>query len=91
LYHRGLTSNLALFVALIGLYAVQVFYLMILNKKHSRTRESLGKPAKIKDLSMSRVKAKVDAADEGQGEDVTGHQAFDDKTDWENEDFIFVY
>jgi hypothetical protein len=78
-------------VVLIGLYAAQVFYLVILNKKHSRTRESLGKPAKIKDVSMSRVKARVEDADESQSEDGTGHQAFDDKTDWENEDFIFVY
>jgi hypothetical protein len=78
-------------VVLIGLYAAQVSYLMLLNKKHSRTRERLGKPAKLKDLSMSRVKARLDGADEGQDEDVTGRQAFDDKTDWENEDFIFVY
>jgi hypothetical protein len=84
-------NSLALFVVLIGLYAAQVFYLKILNKKHSSARERLGKPAFIKDVSMSRVKARADAADEGQEEDVIGHHAFDDKTDWENEDFIFVY
>ena len=83
-------TSLALFVVLIGLYAAQVLYLTILNKKHSRTRERLGKPAIVKDLSMSRVKARPDIADGGQDE-VTGHHAFDDKTDWENEDFIFVY
>ncbi|KAJ9616884.1 hypothetical protein H2200_000604 [Cladophialophora chaetospira] len=91
LYHRGLTSNLALFVVLMGLYALQVFYLMILNKKHSSARERLGKPAKIKDRSMSRVRARGQSVDESQDEDVTGGHAFDDKTDWENEDFIFVY
>ena len=64
---------------------------MILNKKHSNTRVRLGKPAKIEDTSMNRVRARAAAADEGQDEDVLGKQAFDDKTDWENEDFIFVY
>ncbi len=78
-------------MVLIGLYAAQVFYLMILNKKHSRNRERLGKPANIKDASMSRVKARAQIEDESQDEDVTGAHAFDDKTDWENEDFIFVY
>ena len=80
-----------MFVVLIGLYAGQVFYLMILNKRHSNTRERLGKPATIKDVSMSRVKARAEIANESQDEDVTGHHAFNDKTDWENEDFIFVY
>lgn len=40
---------------------------------------------------MSRVKARAEVADEGQDEDVMGHQAFDDKTDWENEDFVYIY
>jgi hypothetical protein len=90
LYHRGLLSNLALFIVLIGLYAAQVLYLMILNKRHANAREALGKPRNIKDLSMSRVKASDANADEAQGEDL-GRKAFDDKTDWENEDFVFVY
>lgn len=83
-------NSLALFVVLIGLYGIQVFYLMILNKRHSKKRESLGKPAKIKDVSMSRVKARVTEVEELQ-EEQFGNHAFDDKTDWENEDFIFVY
>ncbi|KAJ9624323.1 hypothetical protein H2204_010879 [Knufia peltigerae] len=92
LYHRGLLSNLALFVVLIGLYAAQVLFLMMLNKKHAKTRESLGKKAKIVDKSMKRIKARTAAAaDDDAEEDGFGQHAFDDKTDWENEDFIFVY
>lgn len=86
--------SLALFVVLIGLYAAQVAFLMMLNKKHANTRESLGKKAKIVDKSMKRIKA-VTAPADGDDDDAEaeglGQHAFDDKTDWENEDFIFVY
>ncbi|KAH0828316.1 hypothetical protein AYO21_07311 [Fonsecaea monophora] len=92
LYHRGLLSNLALFVVLIGLYAAQVCYLLVLNKRHGKTRESMGKRAVLVDKSMNRVRAaSTNGTSEEQDEDMTGHHAFDDKTDWENEDFIFVY
>ncbi|KIX07419.1 uncharacterized protein Z518_02072 [Rhinocladiella mackenziei CBS 650.93] len=91
LYHRGLLSNLALFVVLIALYAAQVFYLMILNKKHGKRRESMGKRAVPVDKSMKRVKAETGPHDGEQNDDDLGQHAFEDKTDWENEDFIFVY
>ncbi|KIW18933.1 hypothetical protein PV08_03222 [Exophiala spinifera] len=91
LYHRGLLSNLALFVVLIGLYAVQVVYLMMLNKKHAQKRESLGKKARIVDKSMKRIKAETAPSGEDAEDEGYGQHAFDDKTDWENEDFIFVY
>jgi len=85
-------NSLALFVVLIGLYAAQVCFLKGLNKRHGKTRESMGKRAVLVDKSMNRVQAAAtDGASEDQDEDLTGQQAFDDKTDWENEDFIFVY
>lgn len=83
--------SLALFVVLIGLYAAQVVYLMVLNKKHGKTRESMGKKAVLVDKSMKRVKAVTVASDDDPSDDMTGQHAFDDRTDWENEDFIFVY
>ena len=66
---------------------------MILNKKHGKRREAVGKKAVLVDRSMNKIKAaeEVDVADEDQDDDMTGRQAFDDKTDWENEDFIFIY
>lgn len=82
-----------MFVVLIALYAFQVVYLMILNKKHSTTRERMGKRAVIVDESMNRIKA-ASATDVDEGaevDDSVGQKAFDDKTDWENEDFIYVY
>lgn len=83
--------SLALFVVLIGLYAVQVVYLMALNKKHGKTRVSLGKQAVLVDKSMNRVEA-AEATADGEPEDsAVGQNAFADKTDLENEDFIFVY
>jgi hypothetical protein len=51
-------SSLAMLVVLIGLYAAQVFYLMVLNKKHARTREGRGKKAVLVDKSMNRIKTK---------------------------------
>jgi hypothetical protein len=65
---------------------------MILNKKHAKTRESMGKRAVLFDKSMHKVGAKSNIADEEQEDDENvGRDAFNDKTDWENEDFIFVY
>ena len=78
-----------MFVVLIGLYAGQVFYLMILNKRHAKTRERMGKPAILVDKSMKRIRARSAAGEEE--DDTVERKAFDDKTDWENEDFIFVY
>lgn len=84
-------NSLALFVVLIGLYAAQVFYLVILNKKHGKRREALGKRVVLVDKSMKRVKAEIAGAEDESEDDGVGQHAFDDKTDWENEDFIFVY
>lgn len=83
-------SSLALFVALIGLYAVQVLYLMVLNKKHSKSRQRMGKQAILVDKSMQRIKHISSTAVED-GNDADGQKAFDDQTDWQNEDFIYVY
>lgn len=87
LYRRGLLSNLALFVVLIGLYAVQVTYLFFLNKKQERRRVAAGKIAKIQDKSMQKVQVRTkDEMDAPQAD-----HAFDDLTDFENEDFVYVY
>lgn len=86
-------QSLAMFVVLIGLYLIQVVYLMILNKKHGSTRERMGKRAVVVDHSMKRIKAaSATHVDDGlEGDEAIGQKAFDDKTDWENEDFIYVY
>ncbi|RMD42404.1 hypothetical protein DV735_g2692, partial [Chaetothyriales sp. CBS 134920] len=112
-YARGLLSNLALFIVLVVLYAIQVLYLIILNKKHGTKREEAGKSRDVVDESMQKIqKATGPKGPEGQkttteqveatdkafdGQKTTTEQvettdkAFDDRTDWQNEDFVYVY
>ncbi|KAB8070925.1 major facilitator superfamily domain-containing protein [Aspergillus leporis] len=91
LYRRGLLSNLAMFCLLIVLSLMNMAYLFFLNKKHEKKRVSMGKSAKIVDHSMQAVGAvQVDKTETPQNT-VTEDNAFKDLTDWQNEDFIYVY
>ena len=90
-YYRGLRANLALFVAIVVLVVLATFWIKLLNRKHAATRESMGKAAKVIDLSMEKGR-EVDAEDaENVGASGVGDKAFDDVTDIKNEDFIYVY
>lgn len=97
LYERGLRSNLALFVVIIVLAVLCNIYLITLNKRHAKTRVELGKPEKLDDRSMGRVRegnAPTDekgALENADSVDRVGEKAFDDETDLRNEDFIYVY
>jgi hypothetical protein len=69
---------------------------MLLNKRHAKRRVAMGKSEIIVDRSMmnSQERQISDQVDEANGEGVWaagGEKAFDDITDLENEDFIFVY
>ena len=93
LYRRGLISNLVLFIVLVGLYGINWFYLIFLNKRHAKRREALGKQANRIDTSMKKVKARTEAEDDKQEvEEVEGEdRSLNDATDFENEDFVYVY
>ena len=92
LYRRGLLSNLALFVVLIVLYAIQVVYLFGLNKKQEKRRVALGKSAKIVDRSMLAVKKGYTSDDKEDGSSPQSSDAdFLDRTDFERENFVYVY
>ncbi|KAK5953152.1 hypothetical protein OHC33_005720 [Knufia fluminis] len=91
LYRRGLLSNLALFVVLIALYAAQVFYLMILNKKHANRRVAMGKQANIRDRSMLTVKEGYGTQEEERNVEEPEENSWEDKTDFENENFVYVF
>jgi len=91
LYRRGLLSNLALFVVLLALYAAQVFNLMILNKKRSNQRVAMGKSAKIIDRSMLTVKQGYGRKDEDRNVQEHEDVSWEDRTDFQNENFIYVY
>jgi Major Facilitator Superfamily len=93
-YARGLRSNLALFVVLIALYAIQWVYLATMNKKHAKRREAMGKSAIRVDESMHKVRAReVDAKEDEAGVEQVegGDKPLDDRTDWQNEDFVYVF
>ncbi|RMZ77795.1 hypothetical protein DV737_g4219, partial [Chaetothyriales sp. CBS 132003] len=96
-YVRGLRSNLALFIVLNVLYAIQFVYLAVLNKKHGEWREEMGKNRDIVDDSMQRIQNKApdrkgQEAHEAMTEQIENtDRAFDDRTDWQNEDFVYVY
>ena len=92
-YHRGLRSNLALFVVLAVLVGLAVVWIHFLNKKHATAREELGKAAQVVDLSMEsakRLRMQNETVNDVHGTGV-GKKAFDDVTDLRNEDFIYVY
>lgn len=63
---------------------------MFLNKKHATRRQELGKSAIVVDRSMMNARER-EISDQAGGSDGTGDRAFDDETDLNNEDFIFVY
>ncbi|OGM51325.1 allantoate permease [Aspergillus bombycis] len=91
LYRRGLLSNLAMFCLLVLLPMMNMAYLYFLNKQHEKKRVSMGKSAKIIDHSMQAVGSVPVDKTEPQQPAVSEDNAFKDLTDWENEDFIYVY
>lgn len=71
--------------------SLNMLYLYILNKKHERQRVAKGKDAKVVDQSMLAVGA-ISTDKEGfPVQQVADDNAFKDITDWQNEDFVYVY
>ena len=96
LYRPGLISNLTMFV-LVGVVSLLIpVYLALLNRRHAKRREELGKSAVRVDESMMK---KPDVAAAARGPGLEGGEShvqeqsngFSDLTDMENEDFIYVY
>ncbi|QRV93342.1 major facilitator superfamily transporter [Ceratobasidium sp. AG-Ba] len=96
-YHRGLISNIACWTAFAVLTPTMALYLSFLNRKHAAARRRAGKKAVVIDTSLEDSKAARAAAEKnnaGEGEEVLkrrlNDQAFNDLTDLQNEDFIYV-
>ncbi|KAL1303051.1 hypothetical protein AAFC00_003360 [Neodothiora populina] len=90
-YKPGLKSVLAMFATLAALVILQMVYLVFLNKLQERKRVKDGKPAKLADLSMERrYIAMAEVADAEQGPRI-GDNAFNDLTDRQNDEFIYIY
>jgi len=65
-------------------------YLYFLNKKHEDRRVAVGKSAKIVDQSMQTVQVASDAK-EDLPQQAADDNAWKDLTDWQNEDFVYVF
>ena len=93
-YTRGLSANLALFVAIIVIVGMAAAWIKVLNRKHAAERVRLGKSATVVDLSMENkrnLSIHDEAVNDGQMAGGVGDKAFEDCTDLKNEDFIYVY
>jgi hypothetical protein len=73
------------------------FYLMLLNRRHAKRREELGKTAVLVDESMMGKNQMEDSKTGELEEGARGKKALEedrglqDVTDLQNEDFIYVY
>lgn len=96
-YARGLRSNLALFCVIAVLVCITTAYLGFLNKKHSQKRVLMGKQAVLFDSSLDSAEevaarqALLNADGPVEGDAAEGARAFENLTDLQNEEFIFVY
>lgn len=88
-YLPGLQKTMGITAALIALIGLQVINLVFLNKRQERKRVRNGKPAKIHDASMDH--RYVDANQENESGHQLGEDAFNDLTDGQNDEFIYVY
>jgi heme/copper-type cytochrome/quinol oxidase subunit 4 len=96
-YSRGLRSNLALFIVIIIIVVLTTLYLAFLNRRHAKRRVELGKSAVVYDNSLDSVeevekrRQTAGNTDAAGGDANHGDKAFENMTDLQNEDFIFVY
>ncbi|KAI6809032.1 MFS general substrate transporter [Hortaea werneckii] len=104
-YLPGLRAVLGIFVALAACAILQAANLVFLNKLQARKRVKAGKPAKIVDHSMESRYHDVDEqpdlavgmaegdadVEDRVGEVRLGQHAFEDLTDRQNDEFIYVY
>lgn len=96
-YHSGLQAILAIICIFCGLVVLVTLNLWRLNKRNARRRVAAGKPEHIVDYSMlSKEEAVTARAKELQDEKMglgiaTGQNAFEDLTDQQNDEFIYVY
>ncbi|KAG8723715.1 hypothetical protein FRC09_002053 [Ceratobasidium sp. 395] len=90
-------SSIACWVALAVLTPTMALYLSFMNKQHAAARRRAGKKAIVIDTSLENSKEAREAAEKNntiEGEKAVkrrlNNQAFNDLTDLQNEDFIYV-
>lgn len=93
-YHPGLRACLGIFSALAAVVLLQWANLWLLNKQQARRRVRNGKKADIVDHSMENHYHEMDEGNlEEIGHEVVqvGDNAFQDLTDRENDEFVYIY
>lgn len=86
-YLPGLRSLMISQGVLVACICAQVVNLYFLNKRKRAQRVAMGKSADIVDTSMNRTFVQMAAAGMTPGGTVIDH----DRTDYKNEDFVYVY
>ena len=84
-YLPGIRSLMIAQVALIAAVIAQVFVLYTFNKRKQAHRVSIGKPAILHDSSMDKKFV------QGTAVPIITGEVNDDMTDWQNDEFIYVY
>lgn len=97
-YRGGLTAMLICMIVAVCFVFVVIVYLRYSNKRNERRRVVAGKKAKIQDYSMLtmrevQVARAKENAEKGGVSNIQniGTHAFDDLTDLQNDEFIYVY
>ncbi|KAK1145071.1 hypothetical protein N8T08_004500 [Aspergillus melleus] len=92
-YLPGLRACLGIFVAMVAVVFIQWANLWVLNKMQEKRRVRNGKPAKIVDRSMQTGYEVSEEVAEEAGQEATelGRNAFNDMTDRENDEFVYIY
>lgn len=76
---------MTIFCILAGIYVLQIFNIIYLNKKKEKQRVALGLPAKLVDHSMDRKW--VESTGE---EEVHGEAGLEDQTDKKNPYYVYL-
>ncbi|EKV10562.1 MFS transporter, putative [Penicillium digitatum PHI26] len=92
-YHLGLRACLGIFSTLAAVILIQWANLWLLNQQQARRRLKNGKRAEMVDLSMqNNYHDMQDKLEEAGHETVqVGDNAFQDLTDRENDEFVYIY
>lgn len=86
-YLPGLRSLMIAQAALVGIVGLQVINLFFLNKRKRAQRVAMGKPADVVDTSMGRTFVQMETA----ALNADGTVIDMDRTDYKNEDFVYLY
>ncbi|KAL5526554.1 hypothetical protein ACEPAF_8278 [Sanghuangporus sanghuang] len=89
-YTPGLVTDLVCWIVLAVLAGFTGLYLHYLNRRQAAKRLRKGKTATVVDTSILSIEEAARAREINEKAGETNDQAFDDLTDFQNEDFVYV-